>query len=69
MYSRMYKHADWVPCSQQKLSIPTTLGPEGVQYTEKFGILKVQLNDIISHFLHPCEVPAGAAGSCIASYL
>ena len=26
------------------LSIPTTLGPEGVQYTEKFSILKVLLN-------------------------
>ena len=30
---------------QQNFSIPTTLGPEGVQYTEKFGILKVLLND------------------------
>ena len=28
-------------------SIPTTLGPEGVQYTEKFGILKVLLNDTL----------------------
>ena len=28
-------------------SIPTTLGPEGVQYAEKFGILKVILNDAL----------------------
>ena len=41
--------------SRTSVCILTTLGPESVQYTEKFGILKVVL------FLHPYEGPAGAA--------